>query len=79
MGDGQQPGTGGRVASLEFAPPQPNPTRTGINRTRMWFGIPSNLAGERYELGIYDLSGRLVQRVDSGSAPLGSITPTPTR
>ena len=74
VGDGEGPTPGGRVAQLEFAPPQPNPTRTGVNRTRMWFGVPANLAGTPYDLDIYDLSGRLVQRVDSGLAPVGRFS-----
>ncbi len=74
VGDGDGPTPGGRVATLEFAPPQPNPARTGSRSTRMWFGIPSNLTGARYELGIYDLSGRLVQRVDAGQAPSGRFS-----
>ncbi|MEY4069413.1 MAG: hypothetical protein RL721_27 [Candidatus Eisenbacteria bacterium] len=68
------PRPGGRVAQLEFAVPQPNPVTHGTNRTRLWFGVPSALAGARYELGVYDLSGRLVKRVDSGSAPLGRFS-----
>lgn len=74
VGDGSSPGAGGPVGRLEFAPPQPNPSRSGVNRTRMWFGIPASLTGQRYELGIYDLSGRLVQRVDAGEAPAGRFT-----
>jgi hypothetical protein len=62
------------VSVLEFAPPSPNPVRTGHAGTRMWFGVPSSMAGGSYELSIFDLSGRRVQLVDSGLAPVGRFS-----
>ncbi len=64
-------GGGAPARTLEFAPPAPNPARAG---TRMWFGIPSSLAGQRYQLAIYDLSGRRVRVVDSGIAKAGRFS-----
>jgi uncharacterized repeat protein (TIGR01451 family) len=57
--------------ALEFAPPAPNPAAGG---TRMWFGIPARLNGQRYQLAIYDLSGRRVRVVDSGIAKAGRFS-----
>src|SRR5262249_26082280 len=54
-GDGPS-GPGGPVTTLEFAPPSPNPARPGRTGARMWFGVPADLAGQTYELAIYDLS-----------------------
>jgi uncharacterized repeat protein (TIGR01451 family) len=61
----------GAVRTLEFAPPAPNPA---VGRARLWFGIPSTLAGGTYELSIYDLGGRRVRRVDSGAARAGRFS-----
>ena len=57
--------------SLEFAPPAPNPAS---GATRMWFGIPAAMGGQRYELAIYDLSGRRVRVVDAGVAKPGRFS-----
>ncbi len=74
VGDGT-PGTGAApVAALEFAPPSPNPARVGGKSTRLWFGVPAGMAGSRYDLDIYDLSGRRVQKVDAGVAPAGRFS-----
>jgi peptidase C25-like protein/VCBS repeat protein len=62
------------VAALEFAPPAPNPAHAGRAGARMWFGVPSVMAGGAYELAIFDLSGRRVQTVDSGLAPVGRFS-----
>ncbi|MEY4374028.1 MAG: FlgD Ig-like domain, partial [Candidatus Eisenbacteria bacterium] len=72
--DGPGGAPGATVTELEFATPQPNPTRNGVARPRMWFGVPAGLAGQRYELAIYDLTGRLVKRVDTGAAPSGRFS-----
>jgi hypothetical protein len=66
-------GPAGPVAQLEFALPVPNPARMG-QAARFQFGVPAPLAGATYELGIYDLSGRLVQRVDTGIAQAGRFS-----
>jgi len=73
VGDGS-PEPGGPVTQLEFAPPSPNPMRAGRNATRLWFGVPANLAGQGYDLSIYDLSGRRVRTVDTGIAPVGRFS-----
>src|ERR1041385_2830406 len=73
VGDGT-PGADSPVTALEFAPPSPNPSRPGRTGTRMWFGVPANLAGQTYELAIYDLSGRRVQTVDTGIATAGRFS-----
>jgi hypothetical protein len=74
VGDRGPGGEGGPVAVLEFAPPAPNPVRPGHNSTRLWFGVPSAMAGGGYDLSIYDLSGRRVQTVDTGLAPPGRFS-----
>jgi hypothetical protein len=61
----------GAVRELEFAPPAPNPA---FGRARLFFGIPSTLAGGTYELSIYDLGGRRVRRVDQGAARAGRFS-----
>jgi hypothetical protein len=75
VGVGDEPGDGpqGNVAQLEFGLPMPNPTRPGAG-TRFHFAIPATHAGATYELDIYDLSGRRVQRVDSGIAQAGRFS-----
>jgi hypothetical protein len=66
-------GPGGSTAprALEFAAPAPNPASTA---TRMWFGIPADLAGQTYELAVYDLHGRRVRLVNSGVAAAGRFS-----
>ncbi len=74
VGDGPLGGGANRVTELEFAAPSPNPVRAGGKSTRMWFGVPGAMAGQRYDLDIFDLSGRRVQRVDAGAAPAGRFS-----
>ena len=51
-----------RPGSAWFAQPAPNPAAAG---TRLDFSVP---AGGRYDLGIFDLGGRLVRSLDGGVA-----------
>jgi hypothetical protein len=68
------PGAGGAgVAELEFARPAPNPSRLSAG-PRFEFAVPAALAGGRYELAIYDLSGRRVRLVDAGVAKPGRFS-----
>jgi hypothetical protein len=67
-------GDAGPVGVLEFSAPSPNPARAGRDGTRLFFGVPSGMAGGNYDLSIYDLSGRRVQRVDSGVAAPGRFS-----
>jgi hypothetical protein len=63
---------GGPVAAvpgeLAFAAPQPNPARGG---TRLSYAIPSTRPGERFELAVFDLSGRRVRTLAQGEAHSG--------
>jgi len=69
------PATGpGAVRTLEFAPPSPNPMRTGSSAATLDLAVPSAMAGGQYDLSIFDLSGRRVKRVDSGLAPVGRFS-----
>jgi len=65
------PGGSGPVARLELSAIAPNPARRA---TRLWFGVPANLAGQSFELAIHDLSGRVVKRVQSGIAASGRFS-----
>jgi hypothetical protein len=62
------------VSVMEFAPPSPNPAHATNAGARMWFGVPSAMAGGAYEVAVFDLSGRRVQTVDSGMAPVGRFS-----
>ncbi len=73
LGVGDGPGAGAPVAELEFAPPAPNPARHTAG-PRFEFAVPSLLAGGRYELAIFDLSGRRVRLVDAGEAQPGRFS-----
>jgi hypothetical protein len=64
----------GAVRALEFAPPSPNPMRTGLATATMNLAVPGSMAGGTYDLSIFDLSGRRVKRVDSGIAPVGRFS-----
>jgi len=55
-------------ATLELAPPAPNPARGG---TRLWYGVPADRAGGALDLAIFDLSGRRVRTLESGRAEPG--------
>lgn len=66
------PGAAGRpAATVEFAPPSPNPAR---GSARLAFGVPASLQGRTYEMAIYDLSGRRVRLVDAGAAKAGHFS-----
>jgi hypothetical protein len=70
--DGQ--GGADAVRVLEFAPPAPNPMRTGLNGATLNLAVPSKMSGGEYDLSVFDLSGRRVKRVDSGIAPVGRFS-----
>ncbi len=74
VGDGPGTGPGAAVATLEFALPSPNPVRAGLGGSRMEFAVPAMLAGSRYELAVYDLTGRRVKLVNSGVAAAGRFS-----
>jgi len=63
---------GAAPQSIEFGPPAPNPARGGASR--LSFGIPTVHTGERYELSVFDLSGRHVQTIERGIAKAGRFT-----
>lgn len=65
------PGGTGPISKVELSAVAPNPARQA---TRLWFGVPADLAGRDYELAIHDLSGRLVKRVQSGVASAGRFS-----
>ena len=56
---------------LALAPPRPNPAREG---TRMRWSIPTELAGERFQLAVFDVAGRKVATVAEGEARAGSFS-----
>jgi flagellar hook assembly protein FlgD len=56
---------------VELAAPAPNPAH---GSSRIGFGIPSNRAGQPYELAVYDLSGRRVQTIQKGLSRAGRFT-----
>ena len=58
-------------ARVELAPPYPNPARVSAG---LRYSIPADHAGAPYELAIYDLSGRRVQRVERGIARSGRFS-----
>src|SRR5262245_5296458 len=64
----------GAVRTLEFAPPSPNPLRTGRGAATLDLAVPSTMSGGEYDLSIFDLSGRRVKRVDTGIAPVGRFS-----
>jgi len=70
VGDEAGGGAAGAIARLEFSAPSPNPSRLGQG-ARFGFAVPVGLAGSRYTLTIHDLSGRVVQTVDTGVAKAG--------
>jgi len=75
VGVGDGPGGGpGAVRTLEFAPPSPNPMRTGQGTAVLQLAVPGSMSGGEYDLSVFDLSGRRVKRVDSGLAPVGRFS-----
>jgi peptidase C25-like protein/VCBS repeat protein/flagellar hook capping protein FlgD len=65
------PSSAGAPRVVEFAPPAPNPTRA---TTRLAWSIPAAHEGERFELAVYDLSGRRLHTVSSGAAHAGRFS-----
>ncbi len=65
------PGGAGPVARVELSAIAPNPARQAA---RLWFGVPAELTGSAYEMAIHDLSGRLIKRVQSGTAAAGRFS-----
>ena len=59
---------------LELSRPAPNPISTQATQFR--FGVPANLAGAEYDLGVFDLVGRRVATVVQGQAAAGYHTVT---
>jgi len=55
-------------ARLEFAAPQPNPARSEM---RIGYSIPNDQAGRSIEIAVFDLAGRRVATLASGSAKPG--------
>lgn len=62
---------GGVPPEMEFARPQPNPAS---NSTLLEFGVPADRAGARFEVGVFDLAGRLIRSLARGSANPGRFT-----
>ncbi len=56
------------AASLELAPPAPNPARA---KSVMWYAVPSASAGAAYEVAVFDLSGRRLKTLERGTARAG--------
>lgn len=65
--------TGIAPGRVDFASISPNPTRA-TQRARLWFGIPADLAGQDYQLAVYDLTGRRVKTVDTGLSKAGRFS-----
>ena len=61
----------GAPARIELAAPSPNPAR---GTSRLWYGVPSDRAGQPLELAIYDLSGRRVRSLERGPAQAGRFS-----
>jgi peptidase C25-like protein/VCBS repeat protein/fibronectin type III domain protein len=54
--------------SVELAPPQPNPAR---RTARISWAVPADRVGADFDLSIFDLTGRRVARLASGTARAG--------
>ncbi|MBI5709673.1 MAG: hypothetical protein HZC42_05105 [Candidatus Eisenbacteria bacterium] len=54
--------------AVHLSPPAPNPAASEVV---FRFGIPLQEDGTSFELGVYDLAGRLVARVDQGTSAAG--------
>jgi hypothetical protein len=65
---GAEPPVSVSSRSLEFAMPQPNPSRF---QSRMWYSVPSTGAGSNLDLTVYDLNGRQVKVLEHGAAQPG--------
>jgi hypothetical protein len=61
------------VTQLELAAPYPNPAS---GRTVFSYAVPADRAGSSYEIGVYDLSGRLVRTIERGVARSGRFSAT---
>ena len=61
----------GRPTTIELASPAPNPTRGG---SRIWCGVPAAREGARYEIAVYDLSGRRLRTLQTGIAKAGRFS-----
>ncbi len=72
--EGGPDGPGANVAQLEFGLPSPNPARKSFGGSRMEFAVPATMAGGRYEVAIFDLSGRRVKLVGAGAAVAGRFS-----
>ena len=53
---------------VEFSAPRPNPA---VRATRFSYAVPSDRAGASMQLGVYDLSGRVVRMLVDGAARVG--------
>ena len=62
------PGEDLSTSSLELSRPAPNPASQGA---AFAFSIPSGQSGLRYELGVFDVTGRRVRVVEHGVARAG--------
>ena len=60
----------GRHFEFLLGTPVPNPTRTG--GVDLHFSLPDGSRGDRYELAVYDLAGRRLALVKSGSGAPGA-------
>jgi hypothetical protein len=67
----EDPTPPGSPARLEFAWRGPNPARS---LSRVWYSIPAELAGLPLDISVYDLSGRRVRQLASGSARAGRFS-----
>jgi hypothetical protein len=56
------------ITAIEFAAPWPNPA---VRQARTTFAIPAAHDGETYEIGVFDVNGRLVRMLDRGVARPG--------
>jgi len=65
------PSTDAAPAQLELAAPEPNPARAGA---RIGYAIPASQAGQRFDIGVFDLAGRRVATVAQGVAKTGRFS-----
>jgi hypothetical protein len=59
---------GGPVATLDFGMPWPNPA---TRMARATYAVPAEHDGDAYEIGVFDVNGRLVRSLDRGVARMG--------